>query len=1085
MSKNYNKPVLIISDSFNNLNKFFLKLREWKFLIFTLGFSLVPLLWFRPWDTLITGGDFWLPLDPLNTVKQLSSAWIENVSGGQINSLPFHLFPWMAFWGFFKTLGLPLTHIEKLWFVSLFAVAGTGIYFLTLEIYKNNKGGWGNFLAATLYLFNLYIMMTGVVTTTLLSYSLLPPLLFFYIKGCNSRSPIRWAIFWCLVSLFLTSSAANPPSYSIPFFVIFLYLIFRLIFSRKRLLSLVIFNLELLIFYLLLNAWWLYLFVKGILAQINQVQTITSAAIVGGSSNFSDLIRLLGSWAFFAGHKGAPYFPFAQSYLNPFLMILTFLIPVLAWAGFFWRNRQDKSPLITFFAFLGLLGIFLSHGQAPDFFGKIDNLFYKFVPFFWIYREPFAKFTMLTALSYSVLLGSLFLYLESRIKDGYKLTCISLITLAVIFTVSWPLIIGEHYPDARGVLAPSRTKIPDYWLQLAQWFKGKENEGRVLVLPDNPDSNRSGIPYVWGYDSGDVGPHLLPVPWVERNNGFYGLPVSSDVLSKIIYRRIHEEVPYPRNLENVFTLLNVGRVLVRNDIDLKRVDIKPENYSPVFLGNFLKGQKDFSLEKTFGWLDVYRFKNRQVANKIYAPGRVVCLSGDTSRMDLALELEASDSGMSFFTSEFYQDTRKINKSCQSFYVLPVEVFNENGQLKSPNLRSKFSGQENDKMSFDLKTEQFSGSPQRVFGFETSQAADYEILFLNDYQTASKSAVATKFLLVKGQGGFVEPGLTPSIPESNGMINRVGDYKLEAGKYVLAVEHPYFTNLVENYSFENKAWESSLAQSQGIVLSNDAVEGQKSMGLAVSSLDAFTTLPELSPKITYEISFNYKYLDGVLPTFFIWENTCDINKPVWRNFKQGQDNSCESYFNIPISLKPSSDWSLVKFDYTPGDPPKHRGLGFVFLDEARRVVVNTGETLIDNVVVRPKFYGGVVVAMASPLSEKIPKISVSWQKKSPTFYVAKVTGALNSFPLVFSETFSPDWGASIIQSGQTRQLSQSQHFVANGFANAWLVDGMGDFEIRLEYKPEKTFQLLFGVSLVSLTTSLIILFRRSLFRRAKY
>lgn len=77
------------------------------------------------------------------------------------------------------------------------------------------------------------------------------------------------------------------------------------------------------------------------------------------------------------------------------------------------------------------------------------------------------------------------------------------------------------------------------------------------------------------------------------------------------------------------------------------------------------------------------------------------------------------------------------------------------------------------------------------------------------------------------------------------------------------------------------------------------------------------------------------------------------------------------------------------------------------------------------------------------NKHIPKIS--YKKISNTNYVAGVTDTRSSFILVFNNTYDKLWQAKI--GGEI----VSPHFIANGFANGWLIDKEGDYDIEIKLK----------------------------------
>jgi hypothetical protein len=77
------------------------------------------------------------------------------------------------------------------------------------------------------------------------------------------------------------------------------------------------------------------------------------------------------------------------------------------------------------------------------------------------------------------------------------------------------------------------------------------------------------------------------------------------------------------------------------------------------------------------------------------------------------------------------------------------------------------------------------------------------------------------------------------------------------------------------------------------------------------------------------------------------------------------------------------------------------------------------------------------------------------------YLISVKDARAPFVLTLNQTFDPGWNA--------RDPSiEASHAVTNGFANGWLVDRIGSFDIEIAFEPEKFARSARIVSLVSLT-----------------
>ncbi|MBU1031645.1 hypothetical protein KKE03_01835 [Patescibacteria group bacterium] len=90
--------------------------------------------------------------------------------------------------------------------------------------------------------------------------------------------------------------------------------------------------------------------------------------------------------------------------------------------------------------------------------------------------------------------------------------------------------------------------------------------------------------------------------------------------------------------------------------------------------------------------------------------------------------------------------------------------------------------------------------------------------------------------------------------------------------------------------------------------------------------------------------------------------------------------------------------------------------------------------------------------------KLPEIS--YEKINPARYKVHVSGAQSSFVLVFSELFNNAWQASY------RDNRIDKHFRGNFYANGWLIDKTGEFDLIIEYLPQKLLELGEKISVIS-------------------
>lgn len=89
----------------------------------------------------------------------------------------------------------------------------------------------------------------------------------------------------------------------------------------------------------------------------------------------------------------------------------------------------------------------------------------------------------------------------------------------------------------------------------------------------------------------------------------------------------------------------------------------------------------------------------------------------------------------------------------------------------------------------------------------------------------------------------------------------------------------------------------------------------------------------------------------------------------------------------------------------------------------------------------------------PFPDDPPKISsnpvVTYSVASPVSYEVRVQNATSPFVLVFGNTFDSGWELEY-------DGSAAEHLLVYGFANGWLIDKSGSFNLRIYYAPQRMF-----------------------------
>jgi len=101
--------------------------------------------------------------------------------------------------------------------------------------------------------------------------------------------------------------------------------------------------------------------------------------------------------------------------------------------------------------------------------------------------------------------------------------------------------------------------------------------------------------------------------------------------------------------------------------------------------------------------------------------------------------------------------------------------------------------------------------------------------------------------------------------------------------------------------------------------------------------------------------------------------------------------------------------------------------------------------------------------------------VEYSEANPTLYLVNIRNATSPFILVFNQNFNEAWQARINGS----PIDTKYHLGGNDYANAWYIDKKGNYQIVIEYTPQKTYDVLVFISALSFIV-LITMFAYKLF-----
>lgn len=96
--------------------------------------------------------------------------------------------------------------------------------------------------------------------------------------------------------------------------------------------------------------------------------------------------------------------------------------------------------------------------------------------------------------------------------------------------------------------------------------------------------------------------------------------------------------------------------------------------------------------------------------------------------------------------------------------------------------------------------------------------------------------------------------------------------------------------------------------------------------------------------------------------------------------------------------------------------------------------------------------------------------IEFKKISPVDYDVAVSNSKGKFLLVFNRAYHPGWVALI----EGKPIDSNKHIVANGYANGFLIDKVGSFNISLKFAPEEKILKGYQISLLAISFGTVVL-----------
>lgn len=995
---------------------------------------------------------------------------------------------------------LPWMLQASLFFIFLFLM-GYGMYLFVRSILKEEKRIYA-VLAGLFYMLNPYMMIQvwhRFIHNTMFLAAVLPFLTYFWLRWIQKGELKNLLIFLLinLLSVYLYGSLA---------FIVTVWLWFFLITLGRGCLPWLGFkNLARLgwhfalglILWILINSWWLipmFIVGPGLFSEQHSIEeSIATLINLGLQTSMPFMLQVVNPYYLFQQLDLGKIYLTTPYMIMPWLLSFTVFIGLIK--GFYSKN-------VAFWSVIFVIIVFLSKGAAEPF-SKLYILgFTNFYPL-GIIRNPFEKIGILMPFLSSILFAFgilwLFNFFKNRIGSNGSFFLITILVFALA-VFSFPMFTG-------GVLGnptnPGYVKVPDDIGKADKWIKSQKTEGKILHLPLSWNED---VKYRWEHGYSGLDPNALlftSLPSISHGFSLKALDNELALLSLIFSKQYSG---YKVQTLKLLQDFDVRFVVLHKDTDWLGDGL----YDPLEAEQSLNGLDFVEKKVQFGNLIIYEIKNEFYQPKIILSDASVFIyptAGEFSIWPRLLTSTAQFVGpVNNEAINLSEDTKSRN------FVFPKSSFvygqvQENIQLMTDltfiNSRleqlKSFFNQNGLILSRDL-TEQLIMSSQVL----TEITKESNALFkskLDDYRIS----IAKTFRKQVDYAVFSSPGsesIISSYFRTHLTILKVLENKAEGEerKYIAEIESLIKQNLLDEgilpETTEENAEERQILQYEIPVMGGyDILKAGSFTGTQITVNGTSKLLAgriqgdfmsfgkmDLNPG-TLEISYPLMFSENLAPpreaseVVSVSQSQAYIEVPV-RSVKGGdllrlsvdakmtqgngfyvslyENNEAYSKQGIeppssskePVTLNSGDDWRKITLNIRL-KPTTETATFVIFLPASNNVfsapLLSIKDIKIQKILTEPIILTDASTAETRSSMATIEKI----ERKSPVEYIGKINIDKPTF-LFFKESYHSGWELSLLKDDQV--YVQDKHLVGNFYGNVWYVNKLGEYNFKIQFKP---------------------------------
>jgi hypothetical protein len=1011
--------------------------------------GLLSVSWFHG-DYLISAEDFSMPLNRLRSFMANFYVWDSRSLGSANPRITALTFPVWTYFAFSEIIGVSVVNAEKIFFYCVFTISGLSMYYLTTTLVHTKTAKFkrlAGLISGLFYMLNPYVAINilPLRQVSYIIYALLPLILAFFVKGLNEKRKVKFAIIAAFVMTLATSVYVDPSYLPLTLLPLLMYLIFYILVNptKATLFSTFKFTTLFLISWVSLNLYWLIpdaYFSSTELAKVTSAYNsigmsflstvqLNSAPLLGG-------IRLLGYWGLNSDYKGAPYFTWASAYQNPLLIVISFLIPILAFTP---ALLKPKDKHVLFFTFFAIISLLLVNGSNSP----VGNWIYSYVPLFGaLFNTPYLRFGMYVVLAYAFLIGYALAELFNRLTPHLKKTrClrrqiisgipIVFLLFLILGLYAFPLWTGEVIYPGNEILASNRYQIPSYYTDAGNWLGAQHEEFKIFSLPYSIIGYAD---YTWepkGYNGPDPTTEILKMPVVN------GAGIGTYIAQSIVDNSTGE-------LAKILALMNVKYILFHGDSNWQflegnnqYISTSSENFQ-----SFLNSQSGLYLVKSFGNLSFYE-NSYWYPMDIYAATNSILSDGNLFQLIQIAERNDFTPSDSVILLSNQLDAQQIS-------ALPMNTV----LVQNPDLNSTYnpvSGVQNDgRLVYVLNSQPVAATAKYYSGWKgvisTNGQGDPDMIVFS-------SPSACPYL-----SAFPE-NFTSWIADNSTLI------------YITTTSLPLAINSItaDGASITATAWwQTGTSWITGWPIT---IPSNQNAIIQVNQQASNITIRTDNSPIALSVTDGWKNpltteSPSEIPTTIVTPNSGDYLLAI--NVATGY-----GYGNLSVKVDDQS-FSVDLNSQEQGPVFAYKYIGPLHLTAGSHTITtsegNVSIPQINGMLLYSLKNGESFVNADNLLSSNQQNnASITYEEINPTQYTVHVNSS-NPFYLILSESYDNGWIATV--NGQ--QIPDQYHFTANGYANGWCVNQTGTYTITLEFWPQKLFYVGSAMSIATLAICTIYL-----------